>query len=290
MRGTTSGSHGNSLDQRSHGDDLSGSGSSVDLDKYANAGAHYADVFHDQRLSATKGRGGGGGYIEGQMDNRQGYGDAAAGFQDQVDRYENQEYDYVNDQFSGSHERVTSQGSSKRGQSRSQSQGSSKRGRSRDLDQGQVDEIRVLGVPQTAEEVVAATMDSSEGEEVSDIEGEDYDAFPPNHMTSNRRDNHFAPPPPVTRPHKRSHRRHQQQPMGGEQDSDPDGKPPIVGDSIFTQEEFSNNRQSLAEFEQLEAALDVRVGGGGGGGGDNEAADQMDLIGAYLKGKKISIL
>ena len=69
-------------------------------------------------------------------------------------------------------------------------------------------------------------------------------------------------------------------------DLDSDGKrPPIVGDSIFTQEEFSNNRgQSLVEFEQLEAEFRDHHDDLMNTKGENEATDHMDLIGAYLKG------
>lgn len=60
------------------------------------------------------------------------------------------------------------------------------------------------------------------------------------------------------------------------------GRPKVVGDSIFTQEEEQvvhsfHQQRSLMEFERLEAALDFD-------GKSEKSADQMDLIGAYLQG------
>ena len=55
-------------------------------------------------------------------------------------------------------------------------------------------------------------------------------------------------------------------------------RPPVTGKSLFTQEEFSNQHHSLAEFEKMEAEMER------GTGAREEADHDADVIGAYLQG------
>ena len=59
-------------------------------------------------------------------------------------------------------------------------------------------------------------------------------------------------------------------------------RPPVTGKSLFTQEEFSNQHHSLAEFEKMEAEMER------GTGAREEADHDADVIGAYLQGKSDS--
>ena len=131
---------------------------------------------------------------------------------------------------------------------------------------------------QTAEDIVQAVMEdfsldqslhSSEGEEVSDIE-EGYDHF--QQTTNAAATSRFHDSKALQRA-----RQQQSDDVSGPDSSRP---PPVMGKSIFTQEELSNNpQQSLAEFEKLEAALEHNTS-------ENEAVDQqLGVIGAYLKGQ-----
>ena len=125
-----------------------------------------------------------------------------------------------------------------------------------DIFQARHDDVSAQSAPvpfmQRAEEIVQEVMQdfrlsqsdaSSSYDEVSDV-GEAYDDFD----QSNTRN-------PV-----------------------PDAKrPPVTGKSLFTQEEFSNQHHSLAEFEKVEAELERR-------GAAARDDDDADVIGAYLQG------
>ena len=107
---------------------------------------------------------------------------------------------------------------------------------------------------------------SDEGEDVSDI-GEDYENEAKDTVVMAK----------LTKGSGKS-RRKDKRDMGDQLVPEREKlRPPITGDSIFTQEELSVPKHSLHEFEKLEAALDETES-------ENEG-DQMDLIGAYLKGE-----
>lgn len=106
---------------------------------------------------------------------------------------------------------------------------------------------------------------------VSDF-GEEYDDFEEGEAAVDPGMNHRHSSNTAKQQHKHSHPPHH----GGSKRGG-GGPPPISAPSIFTQEEFSSHKQSLHEFEKLEAALDES--------GSEHGEDNMDLIGAYLRGK-----